>query len=148
MNDVTSKMMSSKANNKPIIKIVTALRIRFVANACLWETQFNAFTKCSTVTLNSRWNSNRASIAKTNRKVYARLYPTVIVNPDGSTYRIKYNEPRKLLYLPFDVNSLTLEEKKARLAKYQAKRKQDLKDDLDDNFDARKYKQFWMSKKT
>ncbi|KAJ8039781.1 39S ribosomal protein L55, mitochondrial [Holothuria leucospilota] len=112
--------------------------VQILQHGHLWR---SSLTPCS------RWNSNRTSIAQTNRKVYPRVYPTVVVNPDGSSYRIKYTEPRKILYLPFDVNSLTLEEKKARLARYQAKKKQIIKDDLEDSFDARKYQQFWKTKK-
>lgn len=94
-----------------------------------------------------RWNSNRASIAKTNRKVFARMYPTVVVNPDGSSFRIKHPEPRKILKLPVDVNMLPLDEKKMRLARYQPKKRVKIEDDLDDNFDVNRYKHFWNKQK-
>ncbi|XP_041475430.1 39S ribosomal protein L55, mitochondrial-like [Lytechinus variegatus] len=94
-----------------------------------------------------RWNSNRAAIAKTNRKVYSRMYPTLVVNTDGSTFRIKYAEPRKILKLPVDVNMLPADEKKIRLARYQPKKKVKIEDDLDDNFDASRYKHLWKKDK-
>ncbi|XP_072173240.1 large ribosomal subunit protein mL55-like [Diadema setosum] len=94
-----------------------------------------------------RCNSNRAAIAKTNRKIYPRMYPTVVVNTDGSTYRIMYSEPRKILKLPVDVNMLPLDEKKLRLTRYQPKKKVKIIDDLNDNFDANKYKHLWNKRK-
>lgn len=42
-------------------------------------------------------NANRTAITKIGRKVYARTYPTVLVQEDGSTYNIKYKEPRKII---------------------------------------------------
>ncbi|XP_071799593.1 large ribosomal subunit protein mL55-like [Asterias amurensis] len=94
-----------------------------------------------------RWNSNRAVIAKTNRKVYPRQYPTVVVNPDGSTFRIKYDEPRKIIKLPVDVNSLTPDERKLRLQRYQVRKKRDIKDDIKDDADVSdKYRHLWKRK--
>jgi len=42
-------------------------------------------------------NSNTASITKVHRKMYARLYPTTVVLPDGSSFNIRYYEPRKII---------------------------------------------------
>ncbi|XP_033098572.1 39S ribosomal protein L55, mitochondrial-like isoform X2 [Anneissia japonica] len=91
----------------------------------------------------SRLNSNRASIAKTNRKVYARMYPTLVVNTDGSTYHINYHEPRKILKLPLDVNMMDAEERKARMQQYQPKTKKTVEDDIDDDFTEQKYSHLW-----
>ncbi|XP_038069246.1 39S ribosomal protein L55, mitochondrial-like [Patiria miniata] len=91
-----------------------------------------------------RWNSNRAVIAKTNRKVYTRQYPVLVVNPDGSTFRIKYKEPQKIIKLPLDINSLTFDERKKRLSRYQVRKKRVIKDDLGDDADVTsKYRHLW-----
>lgn len=42
-------------------------------------------------------NSNTASITKVHRKIYARLYPTAVILPDGSSFGIRYHEPRKII---------------------------------------------------
>lgn len=44
-----------------------------------------------------RNNSNRASITKIRRNQYARMYPTLIVQPDGSTLRIRHNTPELII---------------------------------------------------
>lgn len=44
-----------------------------------------------------RCNSNRATICRINRLQYLRQYPTRVVNPDGSTYTIRYFEPRQII---------------------------------------------------
>lgn len=48
-----------------------------------------------------RFNSNRASICRINRLQYLRHYPTTVVNPDGSTYTIRYKEPRQIIKVRF-----------------------------------------------
>merc|ERR1711976_611754 len=57
-----------------------------------------------------RCNSNRASITRINRKYYARTYPTLLIQPDGSSINIKYKLPRKIIKLPVDTSTLTPEE--------------------------------------
>lgn len=44
-----------------------------------------------------RFNSNRTCVVRCDRNIYERLYPVVLVQPDGSTLYIKYNEPRRIL---------------------------------------------------
>lgn len=51
------------------------------------------------------------------------------------------------LQLPVDVNMLAADEKKIRLARYQPKKRVKIEDDLDDNFDANRYKHLWNKKK-
>lgn len=46
-------------------------------------------------------SSSTAAITKIHRKVYARTYPTVLVQPDGSSITIKYHEPRKIIKVNF-----------------------------------------------
>ena len=44
-----------------------------------------------------RYNSNRAAITRLNNKYYVRLYPTVLVQPDGSTVSIRHTVPRRII---------------------------------------------------
>lgn len=44
-----------------------------------------------------RNNSNTASVTRTKRIIYPRMYPTLLVYPDGSTVNIRYKEPRKII---------------------------------------------------
>lgn len=66
-----------------------------------------------------RHNCYRASIYKNPRSVYARLYPVLLIKPDGSTIRINYNEPISFIRMPFDVNTLNEIDRKKRLLKRQ-----------------------------
>lgn len=49
------------------------------------------------------------------KKLYPRLYNTLLVQPDGSTYTIRHRFPHEILALPIDPDSLTTEEKANRL---------------------------------
>lgn len=42
-------------------------------------------------------SSATTSITKVHRLLYCRLYPTTVVQPDGSTIIIRYKEPRKII---------------------------------------------------
>lgn len=44
-----------------------------------------------------RHNSNRVSCAKVDRKYYERLYPTLLVFPNGSTINIRNPQPRQII---------------------------------------------------
>ena len=46
---------------------------------------------------------------------YPRSYKVRPVNPDGSSYMIRHSKPIGLIKLPVDPNSLSEEEKKARI---------------------------------
>ena len=39
----------------------------------------------------------------------SRLYPTTLVNPDGSTIEISYTSPRRIIKLPYDPQSASPE---------------------------------------
>lgn len=52
-----------------------------------------------------RFNSNRASVARCGRHKYERLYPVMLVQPDGSTINIQYKEPRRVLTVRNHVRS-------------------------------------------
>lgn len=62
------------------------------------------------------FNSNRAVVTRVKRNLFSRLFPTTLVNPDGSTVRIKYPTPRILVKLPLDFTKLDSEmQRKIRL---------------------------------
>lgn len=42
-------------------------------------------------------SSATAAVTRLHRSVYCRVYPTVVVHPDGSTINIRYHEPRKII---------------------------------------------------
>ncbi|KAG5669996.1 hypothetical protein PVAND_000284 [Polypedilum vanderplanki] len=92
-------------------------------------------------------SSSTAAITKIHRAVYARTYPTLVVNPDGSTFTIRYHEPRAIIKLPFDLSTLTEAERKARLEKRKPKSKVRIEEEVDDKFSANKYLKFIKKKK-
>ena len=69
-------------------------------------------------------NANRSAVTKIKRNVFTRVYPVTLVNPDGSTIRIKYSTPRILVKLPLDFESLDDEmQRKVRLLRQPKERK-------------------------
>ncbi|XP_075971107.1 mitochondrial ribosomal protein L55 [Anticarsia gemmatalis] len=91
-------------------------------------------------------NSNISSVTKIHREIYARMYPTTVVLPDGASINIRYHEPRKIIKLPLDLSKLSEEEKKMRLEKRKPKRKVKITDDIDDDFNAKKYLKYMKKK--
>lgn len=53
-----------------------------------------------------RLNSNRTSVVRCGRQKYERLYPVMLVRPDGSTVNIRYKEPRRILVVSAPAPSL------------------------------------------
>ncbi|XP_022918310.1 large ribosomal subunit protein mL55 [Onthophagus taurus] len=84
-------------------------------------------------------NSLSATITKPHRKNYLRTYPTLMVNTDGSTYTIRYHEPRQIITLPINIWTLSEAERKERLDRRKPKKKVKIEDDLEDDFDSKKY---------
>ena len=41
------------------------------------------------------FNANRAAVSRIKRKFFTQMYPIQLVNPDGSTVRIRYDVPKK-----------------------------------------------------
>lgn len=74
------------------------------------------------------------------------FFRTVIVNPDGSTYSIRYHEPRAIIKLPFDLSTLTEAERKAKLEKRKPKSKVKIEEEVDDKFNANKYLKYIKKK--
>jgi len=100
--------------------------------------------RCNPLIVQTRQlNANRTAVTKIGRKVYARTYPTVLVQEDGSTYSIKYKEPRRIIKLPFDTSSLSEAEKIKRIESRRPKKKIVIEDEIEDTFDASSYAHLW-----
>ncbi|XP_050299328.1 39S ribosomal protein L55, mitochondrial [Anthonomus grandis grandis] len=87
-----------------------------------------------------------AGITRPHRLTYARTYPTLLVQPDGSTYTIRYPEPRRIIKLPLNIWTLTEAQRKERLEKRKPKKKVVIDDDLDDDFNSAKYLKYIKKK--
>lgn len=78
--------------------------------------------------------------------LYFFYFRTVVVNPDGSSYMIRYHEPRAVITLPFDLNQLSEAERKARIEKRKPKQKVKIEAEVDDKFNANKYLKYMRKK--
>ncbi|KAK3599825.1 hypothetical protein CHS0354_022392 [Potamilus streckersoni] len=92
-----------------------------------------------------RFNCNRASISRLNRGLYQRMYPTMIVLPDGATISVRYQEPRRIIKLPLDLSKLTSEQLAARQKRKTPKRIAVVEEEDDVQFDSNKYRKFWKN---
>ncbi|KAJ6655113.1 hypothetical protein lerEdw1_006017 [Lerista edwardsae] len=112
------------------------------------EALFGLFPRpCGIHTSTSQHNSNRTSIARIPRQKYARTYPVLLVRPDGSTIHIRYKEPRRILSIPVDINTLPESERKARLRRRDAgKLKLKQETSFEDDFKLDDYRKFWKKK--
>ncbi|XP_068951979.1 large ribosomal subunit protein mL55 [Petaurus breviceps papuanus] len=90
-------------------------------------------------------NSNRASLTRIHRKAYVRLYPVMLVKQDGSTIHIRYKEPRRILTMPVDIDTLSPEERRMRLRKRNPKYMEVEKKETEfgDDFNVEQYAKFW-----
>uniref|UniRef100_A0A8C7N6U7 39S ribosomal protein L55, mitochondrial n=1 Tax=Oncorhynchus kisutch TaxID=8019 RepID=A0A8C7N6U7_ONCKI len=70
-----------------------------VLNRCLQEmvAQSHFLRVSSLHTTTTQHNSNKTSIVRSSRQKYERLYPLLLVQPDGSTINIRYKEPKRIL---------------------------------------------------
>ncbi|XP_036101849.1 39S ribosomal protein L55, mitochondrial-like [Molossus molossus] len=92
-----------------------------------------------------RADSSRASLTRVHRQAYARLYPMLLVKHNGSTIHIRYQEPRRMLEMPVDLDALSQDERRARIHRREAQlRGKEEEPELLDNFDLERYKQFWI----
>ncbi|XP_067846356.1 large ribosomal subunit protein mL55 isoform X2 [Heptranchias perlo] len=93
-----------------------------------------------------RNNSNRTSIVRCGRQAYGRLYPVLMVRPDGSTINIRYKEPKKMITMPVDVSLLPEAERKARMRKRDPKKAKMKEEEFEDEFKVNDYSKFWKKK--
>ncbi|KAM6277359.1 large ribosomal subunit protein mL55 isoform 2-T2 [Spheniscus humboldti] len=91
----------------------------------------------------SRSNSNRASVSHLHRQLYGRLYPVLLVKTDGSTVRLRYREPRRILMLPLDSSTLPEAERRARLRRQFPSRPKAGTEETFEGIDLGTYKRFW-----
>ncbi|XP_063057769.1 large ribosomal subunit protein mL55 [Engraulis encrasicolus] len=130
-----------------------ALNKTLMANTCLLRCLKNTLCERAAAaaglhTTALHENSNRASIVRCTRNKFERQYPVLLVRTDGSTINIRYKEPRRILQMPVDINTLSDEERKIRMRKRDPKKmvaKKD-KDEFKDDFKVDDYSQFWKKK--
>ncbi|XP_037955568.1 39S ribosomal protein L55, mitochondrial-like [Teleopsis dalmanni] len=91
-------------------------------------------------------SSATAAVTRLHRSVYSRMYPTVVVQPDGSTITIRYHEPRKIIKLPLDLSTLSEAARKARLEARKPRKKVKMVEEVDDSFNAKKYMKYMKKK--
>ncbi|WKY04935.1 hypothetical protein Q1695_005722 [Nippostrongylus brasiliensis] len=118
---------------------------RCLASSGRLAIQFLASGSGRSSLIQERGNAWRACLGKIPRTQYLRHYPVTLVRPDGSTIEIRYLEPRAVVQLPVDLNALTEEEKRHRLAARKPKAKKIVQETIDDNFDSSEYMKFWTS---
>lgn len=91
-------------------------------------------------------SSATAAVTRLHRTVYCRMYPTVVVQPDGSTINIRYHEPRKIIKLPLDLNTLSEADRKARLEARKPRKKVKTMEEVEDTYNAKKYMKYIRKK--
>lgn len=80
-------------------------------------------------------------MTRLKKATYTRMYKVRLVQPDGSTYAIRYHEPRKIICLPVDPSTLTEEERKERLRRLKPEKPKKIYqiEDDDGDFDQRSW---------
>ncbi|XP_053808632.1 39S ribosomal protein L55, mitochondrial [Vidua macroura] len=91
----------------------------------------------------ARGNSNRAAVGHLHRQLYGRRYPVLLVNTDGSTVRLRYSEPKRILMMPLDSNTLPEAERKARLRRHFPSKPKAKEEETFEGIDLDTYKKFW-----
>lgn len=92
-------------------------------------------TTQSALSLHRNLNCWTAGITKKHRKLYLNTYPTILVLPDGGSINIDYDEPRRIITLPLDVNTLSKEEYRIRMEGRRTIKKAKIVDEYQDDFD-------------
>lgn len=85
------------------------------------------------------FNANRAVVTKIKRNTYCRKYPTLLVQPDGSTITINYHEPREIIKLPVVFEECSPEQQKKIRLMRQPRGSTKAKEELVSTFDPLKY---------
>lgn len=81
---------------------------RCVCPVFIWTGYQSVLGQASRVhTKTPQLNSNRTSVVRCGRQRYERLYPVMLVRPDGATVNIRYKEPRRILMVSIPFPSLS-----------------------------------------
>ncbi|XP_067846355.1 large ribosomal subunit protein mL55 isoform X1 [Heptranchias perlo] len=124
----------------------SALLCRFVTSLQLNASERLLPAMYPVHSMTRRNNSNRTSIVRCGRQAYGRLYPVLMVRPDGSTINIRYKEPKKMITMPVDVSLLPEAERKARMRKRDPKKAKMKEEEFEDEFKVNDYSKFWKKK--
>lgn len=76
-----------------------------------------------------------AAITKKHRKLYLNTFPVYLVLPDGSSINIDYEEPRRIITLPLNLDNVSEEERQIRLGKRKTIVKTKIIEEYQDDFD-------------
>lgn len=87
------------------------------------------------LSLHRNLNCWTAAITKKHRKLYLNTFPVYLVLPDGSSINIDYEEPRRIIILPLNLNALSEEERQIRLGKRKTIVKTKVIEEYQDDFD-------------
>ncbi|CDW58949.1 Mitoc L55 domain containing protein [Trichuris trichiura] len=90
----------------------------------------------------ARLDCYMASLRKVKRKIYRRLYPVMMVLPDGSAIMVRFNEPRQIIKLPVDLSSLSEAERRERLAARRPTKKEAVSD-ISTSYSHKNYAFLW-----
>ncbi|KAJ7356160.1 ribosomal protein, L55 [Desmophyllum pertusum] len=83
-----------------------------------------------------------AAISRIPRKVYSWKYKVRLVQPDGSSFFIRYEEPYKIITQPINPADMTEEEKKARMKRLKPEKPKkiyELDDEDEQGYDQRSW---------
>ncbi|OWK52597.1 39S ribosomal protein L55, mitochondrial [Lonchura striata] len=91
----------------------------------------------------ARSNSNRAAVGHLQRQRYGRRYPVLLVGTDGSTVRLRYGEPKRILMVRGQPRGLPEAERKARLRRHFPSKPKAKQEETFEGIDLDTYKKFW-----
>ena len=95
-----------------------------------------------TTTFFSCYSVCNAAITRTPKATYPGTYKVRLVQPDGSSYSIRYEEPFKIIKQPIDPASMTEEEKKERMNRLKPEKPKkiyELEEEDDENYNQRSW---------
>ncbi|KAG6796211.1 39S ribosomal protein L55, mitochondrial [Apis mellifera caucasica] len=87
------------------------------------------------ISLHRNLNCWTAAITKKHRKLYLNTFPVYLVLPDGSSINIDYEEPRRIITLPLNLDNVSEEERQIRLGKRKTIVKTKIIEEYQDDFD-------------
>ena len=83
-----------------------------------------------------------AAITRTPKATYPRTYKVRLIQPDGSTYFLRYEEPYKIIKQPIDPSTMNEEEKRARMNRLKPEKPKkiyELEEEDDENYNQRSW---------